>query len=542
MTDRPVSPITELLRRCIRRREEELGEIRAFLARPENRVEPAPDPRAEKAASRDLSGEAAEARPGKSALLLVGTETEWLGFPWERVARICLSDEGEVRGIRAVSLRALRSAGEQGRESGSGSEISGAPGLASAESGSSAEPSADSAAGSRFVAGSASDAAPQSDVGSPSTAGSPPDTGSPSDARSESAGAEPFYLRWETRMGGAWLRCARLGPVVPSAGAAEPEIDAVVVPPRESPSDPVEILAVSEFLARSPGASDRTSPPTGSVTVPDEPVVDSGRGHSMRSVWKWTPDPVPARTLEPAGELEREDEGAAIPEPASGGGPSGKKTPGGSDGPSREAAAAAPVSPGRSPDEPSRMPPREPGGSAPEGASPSFNVVLGRQRRPSRTAEPPTEPGSGSAQPSPVPGPDEPPAETHPSPSPNRALVAVNYLPARVAIRRFLEKAGWTVAEEPDLAEIPRHLEGELPAVAFIELSGRLSVSSLERIGRPDLTEVLLVGVTSRLRPPTLRSWGPLREVPRLLHPFTEADVAQLLARHGIELETEAPR
>ncbi|MFN8547373.1 MAG: hypothetical protein U0527_05225 [Candidatus Eisenbacteria bacterium] len=109
---------------------------------------------------------------------------------------------------------------------------------------------------------------------------------------------------------------------------------------------------------------------------------------------------------------------------------------------------------------------------------------------------------------------------------PGAAVVAVRYLPARVALSRALRLAGWTVREEADPTEALGRLREAPPALLCLELaeeagSGEDVARELLRVG----TQVHIVASRHRVVDP-----ASLSDLPRLLHPFTEGELARLPA------------
>ncbi len=109
------------------------------------------------------------------------------------------------------------------------------------------------------------------------------------------------------------------------------------------------------------------------------------------------------------------------------------------------------------------------------------------------------------------------------------ALLAIRYLPARVAIGRVLRARGWTVAESVDFREIPLHLHRRRFTIVFAEVPHPAPLSSMTALREAAASGSALVGVGSRLRGGGADPLRALGEVPRLLYPFLENDLDKVL-------------
>jgi hypothetical protein len=109
------------------------------------------------------------------------------------------------------------------------------------------------------------------------------------------------------------------------------------------------------------------------------------------------------------------------------------------------------------------------------------------------------------------------------------ALVAVHYLPARVAVVRMLRSAGWSVEEEAQPQNLFRRLQGQSPDVLFVEPTGPFSESTQERLHELVASGSRVVVLGSRLRPGQATPEGVLGRAPRLHFPFTEEESRELL-------------
>lgn len=110
--------------------------------------------------------------------------------------------------------------------------------------------------------------------------------------------------------------------------------------------------------------------------------------------------------------------------------------------------------------------------------------------------------------------------------APEVAVVAVRYLPARVALARALRLAGWAVREEADPQDALTRLRETRPGLLCLELSDE--VGQGEEVARELVrggTQLYIVASRHRVVDP-----ASLSDLPRLLHPFTEGELARLPA------------
>ncbi len=134
--------------------------------------------------------------------------------------------------------------------------------------------------------------------------------------------------------------------------------------------------------------------------------------------------------------------------------------------------------------------------------------------------------GSGTENP-PVPTPAEIEAEKRDRHGPLRALVAVRYLPARVAICRHLRSKGWQVGEAAGLEAATVSLDLGRWDLFFLEASGNGEQSETEQtlMRRVDERGVPVVRVGSRI------SGYPGQEAPSLMFPFSETELESIIDR-----------
>jgi hypothetical protein len=109
------------------------------------------------------------------------------------------------------------------------------------------------------------------------------------------------------------------------------------------------------------------------------------------------------------------------------------------------------------------------------------------------------------------------------------ALVAVHYLPARVAVVRMLRGAGWSVEEEAQPLNLSRRLQGQFPDVLFVEPTGPLPEPIQDQLQSLLSGGARIVVLGSRLRPGQAAPDGVLGRAPRLHFPFTEEESRELL-------------
>lgn len=122
-----------------------------------------------------------------------------------------------------------------------------------------------------------------------------------------------------------------------------------------------------------------------------------------------------------------------------------------------------------------------------------------------------------------------PEAAGAPAATPRSAIVAVRYLPARVAVTRVLRSLGWEFTELADPEEVPSLLPPHPPAALFVEPPERQDAAWIEslRQARGAGTHLFVVG--SRLRGRAVDPLASLGEVSRLLYPFQEWEIDRLV-------------
>ena len=108
-------------------------------------------------------------------------------------------------------------------------------------------------------------------------------------------------------------------------------------------------------------------------------------------------------------------------------------------------------------------------------------------------------------------------------------LVAVRYLPARVAIGRMLRSLGWFVLEATELEDLPGMLARVRYTAVFTEAPDAASPGWLAALERARAEGALVIAVGSRLRGRANDPLATMGDLPRLLHPFQEAEFERVL-------------
>lgn len=109
------------------------------------------------------------------------------------------------------------------------------------------------------------------------------------------------------------------------------------------------------------------------------------------------------------------------------------------------------------------------------------------------------------------------------------ALLAVRYLPARVAIARTLRAKGWLVLEALDPVEVAVRLRQVRFQALFADLSDIAIPELLFAIQRASDSGTRILAVGSRLRSTNTDPTHALGDVPRLLYPFQENELERAL-------------
>ena len=112
---------------------------------------------------------------------------------------------------------------------------------------------------------------------------------------------------------------------------------------------------------------------------------------------------------------------------------------------------------------------------------------------------------------------------------PMNALVAVRYLPARIAVCRALRQMGWTVEEVADLDRAAERLVARRYGAVFMDVSQPLPLELRRTVERDELADLRWIAIGSRLRTVTEVPPRPLVDAPRLFFPFGEEEARNLI-------------
>lgn len=113
------------------------------------------------------------------------------------------------------------------------------------------------------------------------------------------------------------------------------------------------------------------------------------------------------------------------------------------------------------------------------------------------------------------------------------AVIAVRYLPARVALTRVLRTQGWQITELADPGDLPGHLASFRATAVFAEPPDGADLSWLEALRRAQSGGARLFAVGSRLRGRAVDPLASLGEVPRLLYPYQEWEIERVVGALG---------
>lgn len=357
---------------------------------------------------------------------------------------------------------------------------------------------------------------------------------------------EPYSLVWTQDGGPATLSCARIGGIVTIDGAADRSIE-LVVHPRSRGGDSRPILfSLQDFMAELRATRRSHHEGISSMREGDskEPVSDSSEDETVDR------EPDPSDEKSASRDYDSLGEDSVARESHS---PEDESTAREFDSPEEESARRA----FDSPDEES---------AARDFGSPDEDLV---DRGPETLAEVadsiydalPTDQGSsppisetshhslGADEPQPVSMGIDPHRDHVSNGSSERsdeklsanrwnggrrsiphALVAVHYLPARVAVVRMLRGAGWSVEEEAQPLNLSRRLQAQSPDVLFVEPTGPLPEPIQDQLQSLLTAGARIVVLGSRLRPGQAAPDGVLGRAPRLHFPFTEEESRELLS------------
>ena len=109
------------------------------------------------------------------------------------------------------------------------------------------------------------------------------------------------------------------------------------------------------------------------------------------------------------------------------------------------------------------------------------------------------------------------------------ALLAVRYLPARVALARWLRLNGWTIQEAVDLPDILIRLRRERFQAVFAEPADLPWSRLIPALKEARDSGAVVIGVGLRQRRSGMEPLRPLGEVPCLHFPFQDAELERVL-------------
>jgi hypothetical protein len=338
----------------------------------------------------------------------------------------------------------------------------------------------------------------------------------------EAHAVEPYRLTWESPRGLRALSCEVLGGVVAATAAVSRGVELIWVPDESEAG--CRLVPMVEFFVtgQGPDPARAASPdPVGPVPPPPpdpaSPVPDPA-------------PPAPSSTLAPSSVPSGET--PAVPAPSA----PRPLIPRRLDPPVAVSVAPVPPAPGATLASPS---PQAPEAAEPPTQSHSVPPAAGTLR----SVPMPEAPGTVGDPPVanlPVPAPPAGDAPRKPEPvlgvaagpranTSLSALVSVRYLPARVAISRFLKSAGWFVLEAADPQELPAMLRRVHHSAVFTEAPDRPDPAWIEALMQARADGARVIGVASRLRVATVDPLRSIGDLPRLLYPFQEAELERLV-------------
>lgn len=321
---------------------------------------------------------------------------------------------------------------------------------------------------------------------------------------------EPYSLVWTQDGGPVTLSCARIGGIVTIDGAADRSID-LIVHPRSGGGDSRPILlSLRDFMAelRATRRSHREGMPPMREGDSEDRVSDSPKEETV--------DREPDSSYEESAARESDS-------------PNEESAARQSDSPAEELADREPETAAEEPDSIYDALPTDQGSSPP--------ISEGRHHSLDADGPQPVPLGIDSHRDH---VPNGSPERSDEKPSANRlnggrrsiphALVAVHYLPARVAVVRMLRGAGWSVEEEAQPLNLARRLQRQSPDVLFVEPTGPLPEPVQDQLQSLLSGGARIVVLGSRLRPGQAAPDGVLGRAPRLHFPFTEEESRELLS------------
>ena len=354
---------------------------------------------------------------------------------------------------------------------------------------------------------------------------------------------EPYSLVWTQDGGPATLSCARIGGIVTIDGAVDRSIDSVIHPRVEGPDPTPVLLTLGDFIVElrsrrnvPPSAAGSTAPREDEASRNGEPEPESEPESERQPAPEPKPEPEhrPERERGIESELQSAPEREPEPEHRSGLEPELQSESEPEQQPEPEPELDSIVTPASDVDESSDP--------SSEEADSIYDALPDRISAEPVGGSAALETASAPSIPIDSPTADEPCEESEPREAkilPNRlnggrrsvphALVAVHYLPARVAVVRMLRSAGWSVEEEAQPQHLFRRLQGQAPDVLFVEPTAPFSESTQEKLHELVASGARVVVLGSRLRPGQSAPKGVLGAAPRLHFPFTEEESRELL-------------
>jgi hypothetical protein len=284
---------------------------------------------------------------------------------------------------------------------------------------------------------------------------------------------EPYRINWKSQDGAGALTCEFLAGVVPASSAASRGVELVLEPVETSPEAACRVITLLDYLTGEPERAPEEPAPEFAANAP-EPAAEAVEAVQVEAVQV---EAVQVEAEAPTARVELLPPSITMP------------------------AATPPV-----------VPPSVP---------PYVPTLVASAAPPALPAMPDMASYPAAAVITPRIGPDEFPR--------GPALVAVRYLPARVAIARVLRSLGFFAAEAPDNQELPTLLSRGSYSVVFAEPPDPVDPSWQEALKRAHESGIAVAVVTSRLR---ARARDPLRllqDAPRLYHPFREGEIERTL-------------
>jgi len=110
-----------------------------------------------------------------------------------------------------------------------------------------------------------------------------------------------------------------------------------------------------------------------------------------------------------------------------------------------------------------------------------------------------------------------------------RVLLAVPYLPVRVALSRSFRRADWDVTEEFDPARVRTAIQDQDYDALFLDLADPLDPDLVQLLDGERFANLSLIAIGSRFQTPHESATGRLARAPRLHFPFQDDDVGRVV-------------